>query len=373
MPKIALVHEWFNEPGGSEEVVREILHCFPDADVYCLFDFFNQKNRDIYLNGKKTHRSFIQHLPFAKRRYRNFFPLFPYAIERFDLRGYDLILSSSSCVAKGIRHRPGQLHISYCHSPARYVWDLQEDYVRAVQAGPAKAVLRYFFEKLKKWDLASNERVDHFIANSAFVSQRIKNFYGRESTVIYPPVDVTMKHGNLPRSNVYITVSRLVTYKNIDLIVEAFRRLPDLKLEVAGDGPLRKKIMKNLPPNITYLGYIDDATKHRKLSEAKAFVAAATEDFGISIVEAQSYCTPVIIPSVGGYKETVSQKTGVFFHEKTVEDMVATLRAFDADGRIFDPQDFENNIRPFCKERFRSEFKTFVEEKYHEHLTSAGR
>jgi glycosyltransferase involved in cell wall biosynthesis len=368
MPKIALVHDWFNEAGGAEQVVREILYCFPEADVFCLFDFFNQKDRYNYLYGKKTHTSFIQRIPFAKQRYRNLFPLFPRAIESLDLKDYDVIISSSSCVAKGIMRNPGQLHISYCHSPARYAWDLKEDYLKAAKTLVTRAILKFFFERLRKWDLKSSDRVDHFIANSNFVSERIQTFFGRESTVIYPPVDVAMKEPASERSDFYFSVSRLVIYKNVDMIVEAFRRMPELKLEIAGDGPLRKKIMRNLPPNVTYLGYVDDETKHRKISQAKAFVAAATEDFGISIVEAQSYCTPVIIPSVGGYKETVNENTGVFFHKKTVEDMVATIRAFDANKRLFVHEHFRENIKYFCTDRFRSEFKTFIDDKINRHI-----
>jgi glycosyltransferase involved in cell wall biosynthesis len=271
-------------------------------------------------------------------------------------------------VAKGVKRNPGQLHISYCHSPARYAWDLKEDYLKAAKTLVTRAVLQFFFEKLRKWDLKSNDRVDYFIANSKFVSERIKTFFGRESIVIYPPVDVAMKEPEGERSDFYFSVSRLVIYKNVDLIVEAFRQMPELKLEIAGDGPLRKKIMRNLPPNVTYLGYVDDATKHKKISQAKAFVAAATEDFGISIVEAQSYCTPVIIPAVGGYIETVNENTGVFFHKKTVEDMVACIREFDASKKPFVYEHFRENIKDFCIQRFRKELKTFVDDKINRHI-----
>jgi glycosyltransferase involved in cell wall biosynthesis len=369
MLKIALVHDWFNEAGGAEMVVREILHCYPDADVFCLFDFFNEDNRKNYLAGKKTHTSFIQQLPLARIRYRNLFPLFPRAIESLDLKDYDVIISSSSCVAKGIKKIPGQLHISYCHSPARYAWDLKEDYLKAAKTQVTKAILKYFFNRLRRWDLKSSDRVDFFIANSIFVRDRIKRFFGRESTVIYPPVDVEIKESAAVRSDYYFSVSRLVIYKNIDMIVEAFRRMPELKLQIAGDGPMRKKTMKNLPPNVTYLGYIDEETKRLKLSQAKAFVAAATEDFGISIVEAQSYCTPVIIPAIGGYKETVNHNTGVFFHRKTVDDMVTTIREFHQTNRVFQRDHFEDNIKSFCIERFRNEFKAFIDDKISKHFT----
>ena len=370
MLKIAVVHDWFNQTGGAEKVVREILRCYPDADVFCLFDFFNDENRNNYLFGKKTHTSFIQYIPFAKQRYRNLFPLFPTAIESLDLKDYDVIISSSSCVAKGVKRLPGQLHISYCHSPARYAWDLKEEYLKAVNTKVAKAILKFFFGKLRKWDRKSSNRVDFFIANSYFVSNRIKTFFNRESTVIYPPVNVKIKEYNGERSDVYISVSRLVTYKNVELIVEAFRQMPDLKLEIAGEGILKGKILKNLPANVTYLGYIDDETKRLKISKAKAFIAAATEDFGISIVEAQSYCTPVIIPSVGGYIETVNNNTGVFFQDKTVANLVATIRAFHTENKSFKRKHFEEKIKPFCEERFRNEFKAFIDDKINQHIAS---
>jgi hypothetical protein len=174
MPKIALVHDWFNEAGGAEKVVREILHCYPDADIFCLFDYFDTKNRNEYLKGKKTHTSFIQYIPFARKIYRNLFPLFPYAIESLNLKDYDVIISSSSCVAKGVKRKPDQLHISYCHSPARYAWDLKEDYLRVTNTRFTKAVLSHFFDKLRRWDLKSSDRVDYFIANSNFVYERIQ-------------------------------------------------------------------------------------------------------------------------------------------------------------------------------------------------------
>lgn len=357
-----MVHDWFNEAGGAEKVVKEILHCYPEADVFCLFDFFSGANRHEYLMGKKTQTSYIQNIPFARRRYRNLFPLFPHAIETLSLRKYPVIISSSSCVAKGIIRHPGQLHISYCHSPARYAWDLMDDYLKAAPNSISRGMLRYFFNRLQQWDYLSSHRVDHFIANSQFVAGRINKYFGRDSTVIYPPVEVSIKEPAGPRRDTYFSVSRLVIYKNVDLIIEAFRRMPELKLEIAGDGPLRNRIMKNLPSNVTYLGYIDDETKRQKISTAKAFVAAATEDFGISIVEAQSYCTPVIIPEVGGYKETVNDKTGVFFVNKTPDEMVKTIRTFHHSGRSFGAADFEANIRRFCTARFRDEFKSFVDE-----------
>ena len=366
--KIALVHDWFNEAGGAERVVKEILHCYPEADVYCLFDFFDQEHREEYLMGKCTRKSFIRLLPFVRKHYRALFPLFPMAISRLNLKAYDLILSSSSCVAKGVKRRKGQLHISYCHSPARYAWDLRDDYLRMARNPLSRALMAGLFNRLRRWDVRSSDRVDHFIANSRFVGQRIHDFFGRKSTVIYPPVDVSMKDTGQKHEDYYITVSRLVTYKNVDMIIEAFRLMPELRLELAGKGPLKKRILKNLPENVSYLGYIDEDTKVRKIAGAKAFVAAATEDIGISIVEAQSYGTPVIIPEIGGYKETVNKETGVFFKSKTIGDLVEAVRGFEQSKREFRRSDFEENIRPFSIDRFRKEYKAFVDERYAQHM-----
>lgn len=358
--KIALVHDWFNQAGGAEKVVREMLYCFPEADVFCLFDFFDDEKRAHYLFGKKTKTSFIQHLPFARKLYRLYFPLFPLAIERLSFRGYDLVISSSSCVAKGIIKDASQMHISYCHSPARYAWDMKDDYLKVARTFIDRQLLRFFFNRLRRWDMKSSHRVDHFIANSEFVRDRIERYFGRDATVIYPPVDTEMKISGARRGEAYVTLSRIVLYKNLSLLVEAFRRMPGLKLVIAGDGPMRKQLMRNAPSNVTFTGYVDEDTKHDLISGAKAFVAAAVEDFGITIVEAQSYGTPVIVPMVGGYRETVNEKTGVFFHERTADQMVSVISEFEKENRKFEPEDFRNNISRFGINRFHHEFRNYI-------------
>ena len=362
--KIALVHDWFNEAGGAEKVVREILKCYPEADIYCLFDFFDDKKRGKYLNGKITTSSYIQHLPFTKKLYRFFFPLFPNAIEKLDLSKYDLIISSSYCVAKGIKKHPNQLHICYCHSPVRYAWDLKEDYLKAVRFPINRIVFSMFLNRLRKWDKEVSNRVDYFIANSQNVRDRIKHNYNSESVVIYPPVEIEKFSIQEDKSNYYFTVARLVNYKRIDLIIKAFKQLPHLQLQIAGYGPNMKRLLKLAPANVNLLGYIESSVLVNKIKSAKAFVAAANEDFGITIVEAQACGTPVIVPFLGGYKETVLDTTGMFYKEQSVESIVKAINEFEKQNKKYKSTDFINNVTKFNQQRFHEEIIKFVNEKY---------
>jgi len=362
--KVALVHDWFNDVGGAEKVVKEIIDCFPEADIYCLFDFFDDKKRKLFLHGKTTRKSFIQNIPLARKFYRFLFPLFTRAIESLDLSGYDLIISSSYCVAKGIKKNKEQLHICYCHSPVRYAWNLREDYTKAVQGALKRKVLNYFFDRLKEWDIKSNDRVDYFIANSHNVQERIKENYKRDSVVIYPPVEIEAYALTLKKDNYYMTVSRQVAYKKTELLVKAFSQLPDLQFEVAGDGPNKKKLEKLASSNVKILGFIDEQTKKSKVQNAKAFIAAANEDFGITIVEAQAAGTPVIVPYIGGYKETVTDETGLFYKEQTVEDIVEAIVSFEKQKSKFLPENFAKNVNRFKTSRFHNELLSYVKSTY---------
>ncbi len=248
--KVAIVHDWFNDSGGAEKVVKEIISCFPEADIYCLFDFFNEEQHKKYLGSKTCRTSFIQKIPFAKKFYRLLFPMFPYAIESLDLSGYDLIISSSFCVAKGILKTEKQLHICYCHSPVRYAWDLRNDYLDAVKGWLTKKIFNYFLDRLKKWDIESSKTVNYFIANSNNVKKRIKENYGRESVVIYPPVNLDSFSITTNKENYYFTVARLVSYKKTELIVRAFAKIPELQLEVGGTGPNFAKLLRIATPNV---------------------------------------------------------------------------------------------------------------------------
>lgn len=364
--KVAVVHDWFNEIGGAEKVVKEILFCYPDAHVYCLFDFLDESKRRDYLNGKPTSRTFLQYIPFIKKFYRFLFPLFPFAIERIKLDNYDLIISSSYCVAKGIRKNKDQLHICYCHSPVRYAWDLKQEYLDAVKEPISKFIFSKLLNDLRRWDKKTAKRVDHFIANSKNVSSRIQQNYNREAEVIYPPVDIAKFEIETEKQNYYIAVSRLVSYKKTELLVKAFKEFPELKLKVAGDGPNRKKLLKLAGENVEMLGFVESKKLAEKIKNAKAFLAAANEDFGITIVEAQACGTPVIVPYLGGYKETVTPQTGLFFKDQSLDSIKNAIRQFESEDKKYDPKEFTNNVMHFKKERFHKEFSDFINKKYKE-------
>lgn len=362
--KIAIVHDWFNDVGGAEKVVREMIVCYPDADVFSLIDFYDNESRSNYLLNKKVKTTFLQFIPFARKFYRFFFPFFPYAIQSLNLDKYDLILSSSSSIAKGIRKNNKQLHICYCHSPARYAWDLKEEYLKEIKSSFGRQIFNYCLNRFKKWDLKSNSNVDFFIANSINVQQRIKHNYKLDSIVIYPPVDVKAFSINTEKQNYYFTVSRLVSYKKTELIIKAFSNLPELILLVAGDGPINKKLKKLAPANVKMLGRISNTELKEKISGAKAFVANANEDFGITIVEAQASGTPIVVPFIGGYKETVNEKTGLFFKTQSVFDLQNAIEYFEKSNKVYNSNDFIENSLRFDKTQFHKSYTDFVNEKY---------
>jgi len=362
--KKALIHDWFSVYAGAEKCVESFTNIWDDFDVYSLIDFLNDEDRKIILKGKSSNTSFIQNLPKAKTKYRNYLPLFPFAIEQFDLSDYDVILSSSHAVAKGVLTHSNQLHISYVHTPIRYAWDLYHQYLKesGLDKGIKGALAKYFLHKIRLWDISTVNRVDHYIANSHYIARRIKKIYGRESTVIYPPVDVEKFQLHTDKEAYYLTASRMVPYKKIDLIVEAFSQT-DKKLVVIGTGPEMEKIKSKAGKNIELLGYQSDEVMVATMQRAKAFVFAAEEDFGITPVEAQSCGTPVICLGKGGTKETVVDGvTGVHFDNQTVGDL---LEAVDRFERLdFDPIVIRENALKFGRDRFEREIKEFVEQKY---------
>jgi len=360
--KVALIHDWLTIIGGSENVFKEIASLFPEADIYTLVT----RKETIATMGLDKHRvttSFIQNLPFAKTRYRFYLPLFPLAIEQFDLSGYDLIISSSHAVAKGVLTQNDQVHVCYCHSPMRYAWDLYYQYIK--ESGLNKGLKGYFVKlvlhKLRQWDIIATNRVDYFISNSNYIGKRIKKVYNRDSVTIYPNVAVHDFEVCQEREDFYFTCSRLVPYKKIDLIVKAFNNMPDKKLIVIGDGPDFNKIKKLSESNITLLGYQPfDVLKHY-LSKAKAFVFAAEEDFGILPVEAQACGTPVIAFGKGGVLETVIEnKTGVYFNEQTVPSIVQAINSFEEKQTLFDPFEIAKQASLFSSQRFRQELSTYL-------------
>ncbi len=333
--KKAIICDWLVTIGGAEKVLTELLQCYPDADLFAVVDFIAPEAR-AFLANKTVKTTFIQKLPFAKKYYRTYLPLMPLAIEQLDLSSYDLIISSSHAVAKGVITGPDQVHISYVHSPMRYAWDLQHQYLR--ESGLDKKLhgylARYLLHKLRIWDLRAANGVDHFAANSHFIAQRIQKTYRRDAEVIYPPVDTAQFTPGAAKEDFYLTASRLVPYKRIDLIVESFRSMPDKKLVVIGDGPEMEKIRSKTSPNTQILGYQSDDTLVSHLQRARAFVFASEEDFGLLPVEAQACGTPVIAFGKGGSLETVrgidaDKPTGVFFPAQTTEAICAAMSEFE--------------------------------------------
>lgn len=364
--KKALVHDWFVVYAGAEKCVESFTNIWDDFDIYSLVDFLNDDDRKKILKGKKAKTSFIQKLPKAKDKYRNYLPLFPFAIEQFDLSEYDLILSSSHAVAKGVITHQNQLHISYVHTPMRYAWDLYHQYLKesGLNKGIKGILARYFLHKIRIWDISTINRVDYYIANSKYIAQRIKKIYGRDSTVIYPPVDVDKFELRTDKEDFYLTASRLVPYKKIDLIVEAFSKI-NKKLLVVGDGPDMKKIKEKAGKNIEILGYQPDKTLIDLMQRAKAFVFAAEEDFGITPVEAQACGTPVICLGRGGTKETIiDMVTGVHFKEQSINSILEAIEKFEKNIDKFDPKKIRENALKFSRSRFEMEIKKFIEEKY---------
>ena len=364
--RIAITHDWLDTWGGAELALAEILALFPDADLYTLVDFMTSEYR-ARLRPRRTHTSFIQRLPFARTAFRRYLPLFPRAIEQFDLSAYDLVISSSHAVAKGARTTPAQLHICYCYTPMRYAWDLHDQYLRQVglDKGIRGGLVRGSLARLRRWDRAASERVGHFVAISDAIAQRIRRCYGRDSTVIYPPVALPAQCDEAIRDTAYVTVSRLVPYKRVDLIVAAFRLLPDRRLVVIGDGPERDRIAAAAGPNVELLGLAPDATRDRWMATARAFVFAAEEDFGIAPLEAQARGTPVIAYGRGGSLETIrgietAEPSGVLFAEQTPEAIAAAILAFESEAHRITPAACRANAARFSAERFRGEFAAFV-------------
>jgi glycosyltransferase involved in cell wall biosynthesis len=358
--KIALVHDWLVTDAGAEKVLKAILDLYPEADVFSLVDFLNDTDRKKILNGKHTKSSFIQKLPFARTQFRVYLPFFSKAIESFDLRDYDLIISSSWAVAKGVKTHNGQCHISYCHTPVRYAWDLYDEYVTSLSFFK-KLVVQWTLNRLRKWDIISLNRVNYFVANSKFVQERIERIYDRKSKVIYPPVDVNKFTLYEKKNNFYMTASRLVPYKKTKLIVEAFNAMPEKQLIVIGYGEEYEDIKSIAKSNITLMGYQSEDVLIRTMQKAKAFVYAAVEDFGIAPMEAMACGTPVIALDRGGTGETIVQGfNGIHFKDQSVEAIIESILQFEK--QTFSAYEISNYAKLFSKERFQEEIRSYVRE-----------
>lgn len=365
--RTAFVHDWLIDFRGAEKVVEQIIQ-IPDLGIAKLYTLLF--SRDEFFNspiGKMdVEESILVKLPLSKRLYRQYILFLPFAAEQFDLSEYDMVISSSHSVAKGVITRSDQLHISYCHTPMRYVWDLYHLYLR--QMGLTKGIkgniVRLIFHYVRMWDYLASKRVDLFVANSRYIARRIRKHYGREATVIYPPVDTERFMPSRRRDDYFITVSHLVPYKRVDLIVRAFNKMK-LPLVVIGDGPDMRKVKAMSSPNVELLGRLSDHEVTEYMAKAKAFVYAAEEDFGIVPVEAQAAGVPVIAFSRGGVSESVLEgKTGILFEEQNVASLIGAVQRFIKHEDGFDPAVIRRNAERFSPQRFRQEFRDFVLSKY---------
>ena len=370
--RIAIVHDWLVTYAGAERVLEQILLLYPEADLYTVCDFVPEAER-AFLQGRTPRTTFIQRLPWARRKYRAYLPLMPLAIEQLDLSGYDLVISSSHAVAKGVLTGPDQLHLSYVHSPLRYAWDLQHQYLREARLtrGLKSWLARWLLHKLRIWDQRTVHGVDHFAGNSHYIKRRIRKAYGRDAGVVYPPVAVDSFALQRAKLDFYLAASRMVPYKCMELIVRAFARMPSRKLVVIGDGPERKAIAAAAQghANIELRGRVEDAELAAAMGAARAFVFAAEEDFGIAPLEAQACGTPVIAYGRGGVAETIrgldaAQPTGVFFDAQTEDALIAAVERFEREGHVITAQACRANAERFSPERFRREFSALVEREW---------
>jgi glycosyltransferase involved in cell wall biosynthesis len=369
-PQVSIVHEWLAEWGGSEDVVRLMLECYPQAPLCATIDFLSPESRAKF-GGRPIHTTFLQRAPWARTHFWNYLPLTPLAVETHDLRSADIVLSSSHAFAKGVLTTGEQLHVSYIHSPMRYAWDMHHQYLAdyRLDRGVKGMLARHVFHRLRLWDRQTANNVDLFMANSRHVQRRIWRTYRRPSRVIYPPVRTDeFQVAESAREDFYVTVSRLVNYKRIDLMLDAFRLLPGRKLVVIGDGPEMPALKAKCPPNVTLMGFQPDDVVKRHLQAARAFVFAAHEDFGISPVEAQACGTPVIAYGAGGSLETVramhvsNRPTGLLFPEQTASSLAQGVRDFESAGAVFDPHACREWAEQFSEARFLREFKACVDE-----------
>ena len=361
--RIAIVHDYLPGYAGSERCLEQIIKLYPSADLFALVDFIPDAERGFLLHKPVT-TSFLQKIPFIERIFRKLLPLMPLAIEQFDLSAYDLILSSSHAVAKGVIVGPDQVHLSYVYSPMRYAWDLQHQYLREsrLERGPLSWVARAMLHRLRVWDCRTSNGVDQFVAISQFIARRIHKVYRRQAQVIYPPVDIERFTVHRAKEDYYLTASRLVPYKHTELIVRAFNALPERHLIVIGDGPELTRLRQIAKSNVQFLGYQPFETLRHHMQRARAFVFAAEEDFGIVTVEAQACGTPVIAYGKGGATETVVPGvTGVFFDEQTDASLLLALKEFEARERDFDPDVIRSNATRFGMARFADEFRAAVE------------
>ncbi|CAH2598917.1 Glycosyltransferase family 4 protein [Rhodovastum atsumiense] len=366
--RIALVHEWLETYAGSERVLEQLLQCFPEADVFAVVDFVKESER-AFLGGRKVNTTFIQHMPFARRNFRNYIGLMPIAVQQLDVSGYDVIISNNHAVAKGVLTGPDQIHVAYVHSPMRYAWDLQHQYLAqsGLKTGLKGAYARWLLGRLRQWDVVSSHQVDHFAANSNYIARRVGKVYRRNARVIFPPVNTDRFQIGPVKDDFYLVACRFVPYKRVDVVVESFARHPDRKLVVVGDGPERERVRRAAQnaPNIFFKGVVPQPELIDLLQRARAYVYAAEEDFGIALAEAQACGTPVIAFGRGGAVDIVvteenGQPTGLLFDRQDADAVSEAIDRFERIESDITKHDCRLNALRFSEPRFRQEFHDFV-------------
>lgn len=359
--KVALVHDYLNQMGGAERVVLALHELFPDAPLYT--SIYDPKRVDAAFREIDVRTSFMQKLPLVKKHHQPFLPLYPFAMEKLDLRGFDLVLSSSSAFGKGVITRPETMHICYCHTPMRWCWNYEE-YVEREQLGKlTRGILPFFITGLRVWDQTTSMRVDHFIANSPVVAERIAKYYRREAVVIPPPVEADRFtfDPTIEVEDYYLIVSRFMPYKRIDLAIQACNAL-HLPLVIIGGGRDEQRLRRLAGPTIRFLGRLPDAEVLHYYAHCRALILPGEEDFGITPLEAQASGRPVIAYGAGGaLASVIDGVTGTFFAEQTVESLTVALEAFDE--RAFDRQTIRNHALEFDKPRFHRRMLQFIEAK----------
>lgn len=364
--KVALIHDWLNGMRGGEKILEVLAEIFPDAHIYTLI--YEPDKISNIINRLKVKTSFIQNLPKSKRYYRYYLPLFPFAIEKFQLDNYDLVISTSHCVAKGVKAPENTLHICYCFTPMRYVWDFSEDYFGGSYKFPIiKPILNY----LKHWDKKTADRPDYYFSISQNVASRIKRYYNKDSVIIYPPVDTDFFQTQDVTDDYYLIVSALVPYKRIDIAIKAFNEL-GLPLRIIGTGTEWNKLRRTAKDNIQFLGWQTDSVVRDHYAKCKAFIFPGVEDFGITILEAQSCGRPVIAYAKGGALETIdtSNNTGIFFKEQTPESLIEAVKQFEITKNSFSKQKIREHTLKFDRKIFKQRLKNEIQRVYNLYYNS---
>ncbi|HJS84428.1 MAG TPA: glycosyltransferase [Acetobacteraceae bacterium] len=350
-------------------MLEQLLLCFPAADIFAVVDFLREEERG-FLRGRQVRTTFIQRLPFARRHFRNYLGLMPIAIQQLDLRGYDLVISSNHAVAKGVLTGPDQVHVSYVHSPMRYAWDMQHQYLDQAGLGWGLRGLyaRWLFARLREWDVASAHQVDHFVANSGHIARRIGKVYRRTSTIIHPPVDIDRFDLGARKDDFFLLACRFVPYKRADIVVKSFADHPHRRLIVVGDGPEKERVRNagRGARNIDFAGTVSQSELVDLMQRARAFVFAAEEDFGITMVEAQACGTPVIAYGRGGSTDVVvppeaGPPTGLLFQRQDAASVSEALDRFEAMEEAITSEACRINATRFSQPRFRAEMRELVD------------